>query len=297
MTIRRSTRCGADGIGLSVLEAGPAEGPPTILLHGFPEDALSWRTQIDRLAGAGLRILAPDQRGYGASDRLKEIRAYTLDRLSADILALADGFGVRRFHLVGHDWGGVVAWWLATHEPERIERLVILNAPHPGAMGAYLRRSPLQMLRSSYILTFQPPGLPEATLGAAGFSILKRVLDRSSRPGAFSRAEMARLAAAWGAPGAMTAMLNWYRALRFAPILRDMPRVQAPTLILWGSRDAFLQPGLAAAAAAMCGRARLIRLEEAGHWLQHEEPERVATLIRDFLAEANPPQSTLSGSP
>ena len=279
----------AEGIGLSVLEGGPADGPLVILLHGFPEDARSWAPQIEALATAGLRVAAPDQRGYGDSDRPRGRRAYRLDLLADDVAALAASLGRERICLVGHDWGGVVAWWFAVRHAERLDRLVILNAPHPSAMTAYMLRAPSQILRSAYMAAFQLPAIPEALLRMGDGALLARVLRRSSRPGTFPPAELDRLRASWNAPGAMTAMLNWYRALGLKPGSSSAHRVHAPTLVLWGARDAFLQRGLAQASAAFCDRPQLRMLEDAGHWVQREAPQAVDAALTAFLtAEPEP---------
>ena len=279
----RTRRRGA-GVTLDCLEAGPPDGPLIILLHGFPEDALSWSRQVAALAAAGLRVLAPDQRGYGASDQPQGRAAYGLDRLADDVAALAADVGRDRFDLVGHDWGGAVAWWTAAREPQRVRRLAILNAPHPATMAAYARRAPIQFLRSGYMGLFQLPAIPELALGAAHGWLLAQVMVNTSRPGAFAAADLARLRQAWRRPGAMTAMLNWYRALPLQP--RDTGRSQriaCPTLILWGARDAFLERGLAMAAAELCDAAEVVYLEHAGHWIQHEQPEEVEQSLLRFL--------------
>jgi len=179
-----------------VAEAGPESGPPTILLHGFPEFWFGWRHQIGPLAEAGLRVIVPDQRGYGLSDRPQGVSAYHLDRLAGDVLALADACGFATFRLVGHDWGGLVAWWLASRHPERIERLAILNAPHPGIVGAYMRHHPGQWLRSVYVGLFQLPGLPERLLTADRCRALRHALTSTSRPGASTRCRCAPSASA-----------------------------------------------------------------------------------------------------
>ncbi|MBP1179044.1 alpha/beta fold hydrolase [Methylobacterium sp. PvR107] len=268
---------------LHVAEAGPESGPPTILLHGFPEFWFGWRHQIGPLAEAGLRVIVPDQRGYGLSDRPQGIAAYHLDRLAGDVLALADAYGFATFRLIGHDWGGLVAWWLASRHPERIERLAILNAPHPGIVGAYMRHHPGQWLRSVYVGLFQLPGLPERLLTADRCRVLRNALTSTSRPGAFSAADLDRYVEAWLQPGAMTAMLNWYRALVRLP--RDEPaRVRVPTLILWGKQDTALQSGLAEASLAFCDAGRIRWYERASHWLAHEEPDSVNVELTRFLS-------------
>lgn len=281
----RQRRVSLGGIGLHVAEAGPAGGPPTILLHGFPEFRFGWRRQIDPLAAAGLHLVVPDQRGYGLSDRPAGIAAYHLDRLAEDVVALADACGFARIRLVGHDWGALVAFWTASFFPERIERLAVLNGFHPGVFGPYLRRHPGQVLRSAYAGAFQLPLLPERLLTARDGFGLRAMMRRSARPGTFSPSDLARYAEEWRRPGAVSAMLNWYRALARLPRENDPPRIAAPTLILWGRRDPALQPGLAEASLALCDRGRLQWIPEATHWVQHEAPETVNAALIDFLSD------------
>ena len=270
-------------VSLHVAEAGPGTGPPTLLLHGFPEFWYGWRHQIGPLAGAGLRVVVPDQRGYGLSDKPQEIGAYHLDRLASDVLALIDACGLPTVRLVGHDWGGLVAWWVASHHPDRITRLAILNAPHPGIVGAYMRHHPGQWLRSAYVGLFQIPRLPERLLTADRCRALRHALTSTSRPGAFAAADLDRYVEAWLRPGAMTAMLNWYRALVRLP-RAEPPRVRVPTLVLWGERDTALQSGLAEASLAFCDEGRLKAYPRASHWLAHEEPASVNAELTRFLA-------------
>jgi pimeloyl-ACP methyl ester carboxylesterase len=274
----------AGGVSLSCIEAGPESGPLVILLHGFPEDAQSWGVQIEALAAAGFHVLAPDQRGYADSDKPRGVAAYGVDTLADDVIALAVGLGYDRFDLVGHDWGGAVAWWVALRNPERVRRLGILNAPHPVAMGQYLRRSASQRRHSAYIAFFQLPILPELALSAGGFAALRRSLTRSSRPHAFSAATLERYRRQWARPGALTAMLNWYRALKIKPRARPSNRITTPTLMLWGAGDAFLERGLAEACAQMCDNVQLVFLEDATHWVLHEEPQAITAALIPFLA-------------
>jgi pimeloyl-ACP methyl ester carboxylesterase len=273
----------ANGVMLHGVAAGPEEGPLVILLHGFPEFWWAWRHQIGPLSEAGLRVLAPDQRGYNLSSKPVEIASYDLDTLAADVIALADAFGGGKVRLVGHDWGGLVAWWAASHYPDRIERLAILNAPHPAAAGSYLRANPTQALKSSYIAFFQLPFVPEAVLRANDFALMQLALLRSSRPGIFTDDVLARYRKAWAEPGALTAMLNWYRALRRRPNLRDS-RIGVPTLVIWGEQDRFLERGLAEASLALCDAGRPVWFETATHWVHLEEPEEVSAELVEFLA-------------
>ncbi|MBV9999309.1 MAG: alpha/beta hydrolase [Verrucomicrobia bacterium] len=266
---------------LHCVEAGPQHGPVTLLLHGFPECWWGWRRQIAPLARAGLRVVAVDQRGYGTSDKPRGVHAYQLDLLAADVIALAEALGVRRFRLAGHDWGGVVAWWAAARFAERVERVAILNAPHPGVLGPYLFRSPMQALRSSYIAFFQLPWLPEVALSARNFRALRTMLRRTSRLAAFRAGDFAIYRQAWSQPGALTAMLNWYRAL---PRKWRIPeRVRVPALVLWGTQDPALESGLAEASLGLCDSGSMRSFDTIGHWLQHEGGNTVTAALTDFL--------------
>lgn len=193
--------------------------------------------------------------------------------------------------MVAHDWGGAVAWWGALLFPERLARLALLNVPHPAVMRRALRRDAAQRRRSRYFLYFQLPWLPERKLRAQGFRALRSMLRRTSRPGTFTPQELDRYAAAAALPGALTAMLAWYRAALRRPAPRPPSRrVRPPVLLLWGEQDSALGPELIAPSAALCDRVEVCRLPEAGHWVQHEEPERVNARLLDFLA-GNPVRS------
>ena len=288
----------ADGVRVQVAEAGPPEGLPVILLHGFPETGDCWSRLVGPLTAAGYRVLAPDQRGYGASDRPRRVAAYALDRLAGDVLGLIESTGRPRAALVGHDWGGVVAWWVATRFPDRVERLVALNAPHPVAFRRYLATHPGQWLRSWYVLLFQVPWLPEALLRRGGWAMLARALVRTARPGAFAGADLEGYRRAWSEPRAITAMLHWYRAaLRHPPAPPADERVRVPALLIWGARDRFLGRGLAGASLALCDRGRVKFLEDATHWLHHEDPEQVSRLVLEFLGEGPGSESRESAAP
>lgn len=268
---------------LHVETAGPPDGPLVVLLHGFPEFWYGWRGQISALARSGFCVVAPDQRGYNLSDKPRGMEHYRLDALAGDVLGILDHYGREKACIVGHDWGAAVAWHTAIHHPERVERLAILNVPHPGAMAWAVRRT-RQILRSWYILFFQIPGLPEALLRANRFAGMRRMLLASSRPGTFSREDLRRYREAWAQPGALTAMLNWYRAaLRSGDGYRETARVRVPTLILWGERDIALIPELAQASLDFCDDGRLVRFPEVSHWVQHEAAERVAARLVGFL--------------
>ena len=271
------------GLLLHVVEAGDPDGPVVVLLHGFPEFWWGWRHQVAALADAGHRVVVPDLRGYNRSEAPAGVTAYRLDVLVEDVVGLLDAVGAEQVDLVGHDWGAVIAWRLAAQHPERLRRLVIMSGPHPDAFLRSALAHPLQLLRSSYVGLFQLPWLPEAALRASGFALLRRSLRATSRPGTFSEDDLERYAAAWSHPGSLTAMLDYYRALRLPRLPLAGPRVTTPTLVLWGAHDAFLDRRVGETALQQCTDARLVVLEEATHWLHHEQPERVNDEIVGFL--------------
>ncbi|MFO0953210.1 MAG: alpha/beta hydrolase [Isosphaeraceae bacterium] len=276
----------ANGVRLHLVEAGPKDGPPVVLLHGFPEFWYGWRHQIGPLAEAGYRVIAPDQRGYGESEKPRGVSAYGLDTLSEDVAGLIAALGVPSAAVVGHDWGGIVAWWLAVRRPELVSRLVVLNAPHPMAMRRRIATSPRQLFKSWYLFYFQIPWLPETLLGLRNWKALADSLRSTSRPGTFSDDELDRYKSAWSRPGAMTAMIHWYRAaMRVPPAPREDVRVHVPTRILWGANDRFIERSMAEISLGYCDQGCLEVIEEATHWVQHEEPERVNRSMLEFLRD------------
>jgi epoxide hydrolase 4 len=270
-------------VNLQAAAAGPKDGPVIVLLHGFPEFWYSWHKQIEPLAAAGFRVIVPDQRGYNLSSKPSGVAAYALTELVSDVIAIADQLGQEQIFLVGHDWGAAVAWSTALLHPQRIAKLAVLNVPHPSVMRKFLSTRPRQFFRSWYMFFFQLPWLPEALFSALNFRLGARTLLRSSRPGTFSEEDLAQYRAAWSQPGALTAMINWYRALfrtraRFAD-----KTVRVPTRILWGERDAFLLTEMAHESLRYCTSAELFTFANATHWLQHEEPARISELLIDFF--------------
>ncbi len=273
-----------NGVSLHVATAGSPDATPVILLHGFPEFWFGWSKQIPALAEAGYRVLAPDQRGYNLSEKPDGLDAYRLDALAADVVCLIDATGRDKVLLVGHDWGAAVAWWVALKYPGRVEKLVILNVPHPAIMLNMLRGNPRQMLKSWYIAFFQIPGLPEKMMGMAESWGLANMLLTASNPGSINDADIAQYIEAWGQPGALTAMLNWYRALvRRPPTMPADLRVHVPTLILWGERDIALVTEHAHASAELCDDVRVVMFPSASHFVQHDEPEDVNAEMLKFF--------------
>lgn len=263
---------------LHVVQAGPTDGPLLMLLHGFPEFWYGWHRQIGPLADAGYRVWVPDGRGYNRSDKPAGIEPYRIDQLAADVLGLLEAAGRQRAVVVGHDWGAAVAWWLALTRPDRIERLVVLNVPHPYVFGRFASTRPAQMLRSWYIAFFQLPRLPEWLLERGRCRPLVQLLRWSSRPGTFARTDLTAYQQAWS--GSLRSMIGWYRAAVQRPPTRPASgRIRVPTLLIWGARDAFLLRDMAQPSIDYCEQGRLVWLETATHWVQHEEPDRVTALI------------------
>lgn len=249
------------------------EGPLVVLLHGFPEFWYGWRHQLGPLAEAGFRVVAPDMRGYNLSSKPRGRDQYDVALLARDVAELIEERGEAKAHVAGHDWGGAVAWATAGLHPEAVERLAILNAPHPRVFIEHLK-DPRQLVRSWYMGFFQLPYLPEL-LG-------KRVFPRG-----FPQQERARYEEAYAQPGALTAMLNYYRALsRDTPSSaeRRIRTVHAPTRVIWGTRDRYLGPDLAEPHRAdVPNLEQVIRLDTS-HWVQHDAPDEVAALLVEFFS-------------
>jgi pimeloyl-ACP methyl ester carboxylesterase len=270
---------------LNAVAAGPKDGPVVVLLHGFPEFWYGWHKQIDPLAAAGFRVIVPDQRGYNKSSKPSGVRFYALTELVSDVIAITDQLGRERIFLAGHDWGAAVAWSVAILHPNRVAKLAILNVPHPSVMRRYLMKNRRQLRKSWYMFFFQLPYLPEAFLSASNFRRGVASLAGSSRPGTFSQDDFAQYRAAWSQPGALTAMINWYRAaFRHRTRFPDTT-VRVPTRILWGLRDRFLMAEMAQDSLRYCTDAEIITFPEATHWLQHEEPARVSQFLIEFFSD------------
>jgi pimeloyl-ACP methyl ester carboxylesterase len=271
----------------SVEEAGPPDGPLVVLLHGFPQTADSWRHQVPALAAAGYHALAPDQRGYSAGARPDpaELAHYATGQLVADVLALADaaaGAG-RPFHLVGHDWGGQVAWLTAMAHPDRVSSLCVLSRPHPSAFVAAMRGGdPAQAQRSRHHKAFLDPATTDVLL-ADGARRLRRTLTEQGVP----EASIAEYLAVLGDRLALDAALAWYRAAAgdFGPGAAAPSVVTVPTLYLWGDADASVGRVAAEGTAAhVTGPYRMVELAGVGHFVTDQVPERVTELLLDHLA-------------
>jgi epoxide hydrolase 4 len=279
-----------NNINLHVMTDGPENGTPVILLHGFPEFYFGWRKQIPALVGAGFRVIVPDQRGYNLSDKPKGITAYNVDTLARDVIGLFDHFGIQRMRLVGHDWGAVVAWMVAINHPERLEKLAILNVPHPDVMTDFILHNSAQRKKSWYVFFFQIPWFVEWILSRDDFEYLARMLTRSGRRNTFAEADVVEYKKAWSQKGALTGMLNWYRAIVHRSILsafsHNKPparRVHIPTIMLWGKRDVALSSDMAQLSIDLCDNGKLTFFDKATHWVQHDASEEVNQKLIEFL--------------
>lgn len=265
-----------NGIRLHTVMAGPQSGPPVVLLHGFPENWRCWIRQVPALVQAGCRVIIPDQRGYNLSDKPKGIKNYCAGELTSDILGLIDALNYEKVNLVGHDFGALVAWMLAIKSPDRLHRLGIINVPHPAVMKRFVQRDFEQMRRSLYALFFQLPWLPETVMRLGNWRIAASSLRRSGKPNAFTEEDIEKYKAAWSQQGAMTAMLNWYRAVaRYQPEITNGMHVPVRTLILWGVKDVALSRRMARPSLDYCEDGNLIFFPDATHWVQREEADEV----------------------
>jgi epoxide hydrolase 4 len=288
-----SRRIDVGEVRLAVAEAGDPAGEPVVLLHGFPELSHSWRHQLPALAAAGFHAVAPDLRGFGGSDRPPAVEDYSARKLVGDVAGLIRALGHESAHVVGHDWGGSLAWGLAGNSPDLVRSLTILNAP-AGQVSARLRREDRgQQAKSWYMLLFQFPGVAEAWLSDDDFANLRSFVFDTAAPDAFPPEDRRVFIDALRRDGALTAALNYYRAnmppaswLRDPP---DPPEVTVPTMIIWGEADAYMDLLLLERSAeTVTGSLRIERLPGVSHWVQQEAPDRVNELLLDFLA-AQPP--------
>ncbi len=282
-----------NGIRLHYASAGA--GPLILFAHGFPQFWYAWKAQLAEF-GRDHRTAAPDLRGYNLSSKPDGVESYRVRHLVEDLRALAAQLGSDRFTLVGHDWGGVVAWAFAIQHPELLRRLVIVNVPHPGVFARELRENPAQRRASAYIPKLRDPGAA-ALLAADGYrKLVNMALRDGLERGYFGEEDRAAFIAAWSQPGALTGALNYYRAMRLGPTVDGADRpmtdassdhssliVRVPTLVIWGERDTALLPGNLDGLDAFVPDLTVKRIPDGSHWVIHEHPALVNRYIREFI--------------
>lgn len=270
--------------GFHVILEGPDDGPLVVLLHGFPELNISWRHQIPALVDAGYRVLAPNQRGYDGSVR---DGSYATKELALDVVAMLDTLSVERAVIVGHDWGGGVAWTLAHWHPERVDRLIAMNCPPPVVLAHELATNPAQLLKSWYMFFFQLPVLPERFVAK---HMPGPLVGGSYNRKAWTRESLAPYKEAFATPADAKGPVNWYRGAMRHPV-RNVPKISLPVLIIWGVHDQFLSLGMISPqsmrrAMAFGNEPTVVLVEEAGHFVQNEAPEQVNAAMLDWLGRA-----------
>jgi epoxide hydrolase 4 len=281
----RHIRLDAGEVKLHAVEAG--KGPLVVLLHGFPEFWWSWRHQIPALAAAGFHVVAPDLRGYNLSDRPRNVEDYDLMHLTADVAGVIRAMGEKKAHVVGHDWGGGIAYSFAMLYPEMLGRLAILNCPHPVTFERALSSSLRQLKKSWYIFFFQLPRLPERFLRSHDYRALRQAL-RAGRPGSVPESEVEPYVDAARRAEGLFGGIHYYRAMLRGALLRTLPEpatIESPVLVIWGQRDEALGEELASPPVRWVPNARVERLPRASHWVQNDEPERVNALLAEFLTQ------------
>jgi epoxide hydrolase 4 len=272
----------SNGIRLHYVTQG--EGPLMLMLHGFPEFWYSWRKQIPEFA-QNYKVVALDLRGYNDSEKPTDKSAYVMAEFIKDVEGVIRGLGYDRCVLVGHDWGGAIAWNFAYAHPEMVEKLIILNLPHPAKFAEGLR-TPQQLLRSSYIFFFQLPWLPELLVQASGYQIVTAALTGMAvNKNAFSDSDLAAYREAVAKPGALTAMLNYYRnTFEQGLTNRDWGVLNVPTLMIWGEDDTALGKELTYGTEAYVKNFQIRYIPNCSHWVQQERPDLVTQYMREYLA-------------
>ncbi|MBN2825286.1 MAG: alpha/beta hydrolase [Campylobacterales bacterium] len=273
-----------NGITLNALYAGDKDAPLVILLHGFPELANSRKEYIYYFASHGYQVIAPNQRGYYKSSKPKARDAYRLDQLALDIVGLIKYFNQQKVFLVGHDWGGVVAWYLVTHYTHYLHKVVILNAPHYGVMRDNLNFNPIQKKRSQYMFDFQKPCIHEKRAKESNFSKMVSNLRQSGHPKMSILNERQYYKQAWLRPLAYHSMLNWYRDYLHNNFPYQRSKIKLPILLLWGEKDIFLCKSMARESIELCTNGKLIFFEDATHWVNHEKSDKINQLIAEWFA-------------
>jgi len=283
------------GVTLNVALAGDRSKPAVVLLHGFPESHRTWREIAPRLEGDFFLVM-PDQRGFAGSDRPQDVEAYEANKLIDDVFALAEALGLERFALVGHDWGGAISWPAALRGDPRLTRLAIINAPHPVIFQKSLIEDSDQRAASQYISAFRSRMFEKAAEGMGYDALFEKSFSRHVDLAIIPEAERRQYIADWSQPGGLTAMLNWYRASKMMVpppgvtlplpqwLLGAFPKVEVPTLVIWGMRDQALLPLQLEGLDRLVTDLKIARIPDAGHFVPWEAPDAVVKVLRPFLA-------------
>lgn len=277
-----------NGIKLHVVVGGG--GPLLLLLHGFPECWATWRHVMQPLKDAGFTVAVPDLRGFNLSDKPKEVGDYVLDHVVSDLVGLIQALGFQKAHVVGHDWGGAAAWHLAQTRDDVLDKLIIINAPHPALFMKRLKRSPTQVKLAYYMFFFQLPVLPERALTRGGFKVLENMMKHQpSKQGAFDAEDVRVYKDAMGQPGAVTSSLNWYRASFREGVMGRKSKnaikrvIERPTLVLWGVDDKALPTENLEGLESVTTDLRVVRIPACSHWVQHDAPAVIVDEVVRFL--------------
>jgi epoxide hydrolase 4 len=277
-------------VAVHVALAGPVTGKPLLFLHGFPEPWFAWRHQIDYFVSSGYRVIIRDQRGYNLSEKPAGVSNCTIDLLATDMVGLLDAVAASKAIVVGHDWGAAVTWHLAARYPNKVSRAAMLSVPHPRIFMKSLMTNPAQLRKSWYVFFFQLRWLPEFVLRTRDWALLVRVLRTTESAGIFSDSDLQYYKQSWAEKGALTAMLNWYRAMLLyrseLALNPEASRVTVPALLICGKKDRLIEAALVRQSLQYCDHGHAEILETAGHWVQHEDALRVNALLSQFFAQS-----------
>ncbi len=276
----------ADVNGVRLHYATAGTGELIVFLHGFPEFWYAWKKQLEEF-GKDHRAVALDMRGYNLSSKPADVDQYKMPVLIEDLRALAEKLAYKKLPLAAHDWGGGVAWAFAIAHPEQLEKLIIINAPHPAIFARELRDNPLQQKASAYMLMLRAAGAEQALAANHYAPLVEIVMGEGLKTGEFNEQDKAAYIEAWSQPGALTGSLNYYRAARIGPATSDIGKadrvVRVPTLVIWGEKDPYLLPNNLEGLSAYVPDLSVKRVPDATHWVVHEKPALVNTYIHEFI--------------
>lgn len=283
--MRKSRMVVTNGVRLHVTEVGQPGNMCLLFLHGFPDFHHGWRQQAPFFEEKKCYVVMPDQRGYNLSEKPKGLEDYSLDKLAQDIQGLIENLN-QKVWLVGHDWGGTVAWRVAQKYPEKLHGMILLNAPHPDVFWEQLKANRQQWLKNSQWLFYQVPGLAETLLRVGNWEHFSHQFKRNARKGTISEGDLKKYKEAWSQPGAFHAMLNWYRAfMQKKVMLKTSVKIEIPVLFIQGMQDQNLTPQMVKESLLQCQRATLKQLPNSGHWVHLDQNDTVNHLILDFICQ------------